>query len=211
MPEDGYGWEKLFSERMCRHFEEDFGLSLPCRPVPQRVRTARHVGRGPREGAGGSLPQGDRGKALGQHEIEIWGDGEQTRSFTYIDDCVYGTTAIMDSDIDVPINLGSDEFVSINQLVDIVEEIAGIRVERRTTSTHRKGVRGRNSDNTLIERELGWEPVDPPPGRAREDLRLDLRPDRRTGTFARLSSGPRDEEPCASSSTTTQAIPSRSS
>ena len=96
MPEDGYGWEKLFSERMCRHFREDFGLDDARRPVPQRLRPARHLGRRPREGAGGDLPQGDRGQAeSGEHEIEIWGDGEQTRSFMYIDDCVEGIAAIM--------------------------------------------------------------------------------------------------------------------
>ena len=94
MPEDGYGWEKLFSERMCRHFREDFGLADARRPLPQRLRPARHLGRRPREGAGRDLPQGrSRPSSRGKHEIEIWGDGEQTRSFMYIDDCVDGTPA----------------------------------------------------------------------------------------------------------------------
>ena len=92
MPEDGYGWEKLFSERMCRHFREDFGLDDAGRPLPQRLRAARHLGRRAREGAGRDLPQGrSRRSSRGKHEIEIWGDGEQTRSFMYIDDCLEGT------------------------------------------------------------------------------------------------------------------------
>jgi nucleoside-diphosphate-sugar epimerase len=157
-PEDGYGWEKLFSERMCRHFTEDFGLY---------TRVARfHNVYGPhgtydggREKAPAAISRKiAEAKMTGKHEIEIWGDGEQVRSFSYIDDCVYGVKAIMDSDIDYPINLGSSEFVTINQLVDIVEGIAGIEVERRYDLTAPQGVRGRNSDNTLILKELGWEP-----------------------------------------------------
>jgi GDP-D-mannose 3',5'-epimerase len=158
MPEDGYGWEKLFSERMCRHFTEDFGLY---------TRVARfHNVYGPhgtydggREKAPAAISRKiAQAKMSGKHEIEIWGDGEQVRSFSYIDDCVYGIKAIMDSDIDYPINLGSSEFVTINQLVDIVEGIAGIEVERRYDLTAPQGVRGRNSDNTLILKELNWEP-----------------------------------------------------
>ena len=100
MPEDGYGWEKLFSERMCRHFREDFGLADARRALSQRLRPARHLRRRPREGAGRDLPQGHRGEARrGAHEIEIWGDGEQTRSFMYIDDCLHGTQMLMDSDV----------------------------------------------------------------------------------------------------------------
>jgi nucleoside-diphosphate-sugar epimerase len=97
----------------------------------------------------------------GQHEIEIWGDGEQTRSFTYIDDCVYGTRALMVSDVHEPINLGSDELITINRLVDIVEEIAGVQLKRRYNEGAPKGVRGRNSDNELIKRMLGWAPCVP--------------------------------------------------
>lgn len=158
MPEDGYGWEKLFSERMCRHFTEDFGL---------RTRVARyHNVYGPhgtwdggREKAPAALCRKiAAAKLSGHHEIEIWGDGEQTRSFMYIDDCVHGTLAIMDSDVEEPINLGSNQLLSINQLADIIEKIAGIKVARRHVLDAPKGVRGRNSDNTMIRRRLGWEP-----------------------------------------------------
>ncbi|HEV3394637.1 MAG TPA: NAD-dependent epimerase/dehydratase family protein [Xanthobacteraceae bacterium] len=158
MPEDGYGWEKLFSERMCRHFTEDFGL---------KTRVARyHNVYGPhgtwdggREKAPAALCRKiAAAKLSGHHEIEIWGDGEQTRSFMYIDDCVRGTLAITDSNIGEPINLGSNQLVSINQLADIIEKIAGIKVARRYVLDAPKGVRGRNSDNTMIRRHLGWEP-----------------------------------------------------
>jgi nucleoside-diphosphate-sugar epimerase len=158
MPEDGYGWEKLFSERMCRHFREDFGL---------RTRVARFhnvygpegTWRGGREKAPAAICRKvAEAKQSGVHEIEIWGDGEQTRSFMYIDDCLYGTQAIMASDILEPINLGSSEMLTINQLVDIVEDIAGISLDRHYDLSAPKGVRGRNSDNTLIKQELGWEP-----------------------------------------------------
>ena len=94
----------------------------------------------------------------GHHEIEIWGDGEQTRSFMYIEDCLYGTLRLMASNVREPLNLGSDRLVTINQLVDIVEGIAGIRVRRRYNLAAPKGVRGRNSDNTLISERLGWAP-----------------------------------------------------
>lgn len=157
-PEDGYGWEKLFSERMCRQFTEDFGLT---------TRVARyHNVYGPhgtwtsgREKAPAAICRKIAEAQLsGEHEIEIWGDGEQTRSFTYIDDCIEGTLKIMDSDVHVPINLGSSEIVTINELVDIVEEIAGITVNRRYDLDAPQGVRGRNSDNTMILKRLGWEP-----------------------------------------------------
>jgi nucleoside-diphosphate-sugar epimerase len=158
LPEDGYGWEKLFSERMCRHFEEDFGLL---------TRVARyHNVYGPlgtydggREKAPAAICRKViQAKASGKHEIEIWGDGHQTRSFMYIDDCTKGTQAILESDIDEPINLGSSELVTINQLVDIVEEIAGIKLKRNYKLDAPKGVNGRNSDNTKILDYLGWEP-----------------------------------------------------
>jgi nucleoside-diphosphate-sugar epimerase len=100
-------------------------------------------------------------KLTGKHEIEIWGDGEQTRSFMHIDDCLKGTMMIMASDIIEPINLGSAQLVSINQLVDIIEGIAGVKLERRYNLDAPKGVRGRNSDNTLIKKLLGWEPSIP--------------------------------------------------
>lgn len=161
MAEDGYGWEKLFSERMSRHFREDFGLE---------TRVARfHNVYGPfctydggREKAPAAICRKViQAKLTGNREIEIWGDGEQTRSFMYIDDCIRGTRAIMDSSITEPINLGSSELVTINQLVDVVEEIAGVRVKRRYNLEAPKGVRGRNSDNTLIKRHLDWEPSIP--------------------------------------------------
>ena len=157
-PEDGYGWEKLFSERMCRHFREDYGLL---------TRVARyHNVYGPHGTYDGGREKAPAAicrkiataKMTGRHEIEIWGDGEQTRSFMYIDDCVQGTQAILDSKIEYAINLGSSELVSINQLVDIVSDIAGITVRRQHDLTAPQGVRGRNSDNTLIQQELGWEP-----------------------------------------------------
>jgi GDP-D-mannose 3',5'-epimerase len=158
MPEDGYGWEKLFSERMCRHFQEDFGLES---------RIARyHNVYGPfgtftggREKAPAAICRKViEAKASGNHQIEIWGDGNQTRSFTYIDDCVWGTRAILESDIDEPLNLGSSELVTINQLVDIVEEIAGLKLRRTYNVDAPKGVNGRNSDNSRIRDYFTWEP-----------------------------------------------------
>jgi nucleoside-diphosphate-sugar epimerase len=161
MPEDGYGWEKLFSERMCRHFREDYGVA---------TRVARfHNVYGPHgtwDGGREKAPADVCRKVIaaklsGRREIEIWGTGRQTRSFMYIDDCLKGVLAITQSDIIDPINLGSSELVTINQLVDIVEEIAGVKLERRYNLSAPKGVNGRNSDNTLIKRLLGWEPSMP--------------------------------------------------
>jgi GDP-D-mannose 3', 5'-epimerase len=161
MPEDGYGWEKLFSERMCRNFQDDFGIE---------TRVARyHNVYGPHGTYDGGREKAPAAicrkvaaaKLTGDHEIEIWGDGEQTRSFMYIDDCLYGTTRIMESEILDPINLGSAELVTINQLVDVVEEIACVRLKRRYNLDAPKGVRGRNSDNTRIRDLLGWEPSTP--------------------------------------------------
>jgi GDP-D-mannose 3',5'-epimerase len=158
LPEDGYGWEKLFSERMCRHFQEDFGL---------QTRIARyHNVYGPlgtyaggREKAPAAICRKViEAKMSGKHEIEIWGDGLQTRSFMYIDDCTYGTQAILESEIQEAINLGSSEQVTINQLVDIVESIAGVQLKRKYKLDAPKGVNGRNSDNTRILKYLGWEP-----------------------------------------------------
>lgn len=158
MPEDGYGWEKLFTERMCRHFREDFGLV---------TRVARyHNVYGPHgtwEGGREKAPAAICRKVIeakftGSREITIWGNGEQTRSFMYIADCIKGTQAIMASDLAEPINLGSSELVTINQLVDIVEAIAGVRLKRRYDLSAPQGVNGRNSDNTRIRALLGWEP-----------------------------------------------------
>jgi nucleoside-diphosphate-sugar epimerase len=158
MPEDGYGWEKLFSERMCRHFREDFG-------VPTRVARFHNVygphgtWDGGREKAPAAICRKViQAKLSGRHEIEIWGDGEQTRSFMYIDDCLYGVDRITHSDILEPLNLGSNELVTINGLVDIVEDIAGIRLRRNYNLSAPKGVNGRNSDNTRIQALLGWQP-----------------------------------------------------
>ncbi len=161
MPEDGYGWEKLFSERMCRHFMEDFGLVTRVARY-HNVYGSHGTFEGGREKAPAAICRKVvEAKLSGGHQIEVWGDGEQTRSFSYIDDCVHGTRLIMGSDIADPINLGSSELVTINQLVDIVEEIAGIEVERNYDLSAPQGVRGRNSDNTLIKENLGWEPSTP--------------------------------------------------
>jgi GDP-D-mannose 3',5'-epimerase len=158
MPEDGYGWEKLFSERMCRHFREDFGTYTRVARY-HNVYGTHGTWDGGREKAPAAICRKvAEAKLSGRHEIEIWGDGQQTRSFMYIDDCVQGTLAIMDSDIEEPINLGSSELVTIDRLVDIVEDIAGIELKRNYDPTAPTGVRGRNSDNTLILERLGWEP-----------------------------------------------------
>jgi GDP-D-mannose 3', 5'-epimerase len=161
LAEDGYGWEKLFSERMCRHFMEDFGLT---------TRVARfHNVYGPQgtfDGGREKAPAAICRKVIeasitGKKDITIWGDGHQTRSFMYIDDCIKGIQDIMDSNIKEPLNLGSSEMVSINQLVNIVEEIAGFKLERKYDLDAPKGVRGRNSENNLIKKYLNWEPSIP--------------------------------------------------
>jgi GDP-D-mannose 3', 5'-epimerase len=158
LPEDGYGWEKLFSERMCRHFEEDFGLQ--CRVARyHNVYGPLGTWTGGREKAPAAICRKViEAKASGKHEIEIWGDGKQTRSFMYIDDCTRGSQAILESEIHEPINLGSNELVTINQLVSIAEGIAGIKLNRKYDLDAPKGVNGRNSDNTKINEYLGWEP-----------------------------------------------------
>ena len=158
MPEDGYGWEKLFTERMCRHYREDYGL---------KTRMARfHNVYGPlgtwdggREKAPAAICRKIiHAKATGDHSIEIWGDGKQTRSFMYIDDCLKGIRMFTEGDNTEPLNLGSNELVTINGLVDIVEEIADIKLDRNYKLDAPKGVNGRNSDNTLIKQVHGWEP-----------------------------------------------------
>jgi nucleoside-diphosphate-sugar epimerase len=158
MPEDGYGWEKLFTERMARHFLEDFGLQT-------RVGRYHNVygPHGTYDGGREKAPAAICRKVIqatlsGSNRIEIWGDGEQTRSFMYIDDCVYGTQLLINSEVSEPLNIGSDEFVTINQLVDIAEGIAGITLKRDYKLDAPQGVRGRNSDNTRIKAELGWAP-----------------------------------------------------
>ena len=163
MPEDGYGWEKLFSERMCRHFREDFGLE---------TRVARYhnvygpfgTWQGGREKAPAAICRKViEARDTGSGEIEIWSDGKQTRSFMYIDDCLAGIDRIMHCDplVATPINLGSSELVSINRLVELVEAVAGVKLERRYQLDAPRGVAGRNSDNTFIKQVLGWEPSFP--------------------------------------------------
>ena len=161
MPEDGYGWEKLFSERMCRHFAEDYGFA---------TRVARyHNVYGPNgtyDGGREKAPAAICRKVIaaklsGSGEIEIWGDGRQTRSFMYIDDCIEGSFLIFESGETDPLNLGSDRLVTIDGLVDIVESIGGVKLKRRYNLGAPKGVRGRNSDNTLIAERLGWAPAIP--------------------------------------------------
>jgi GDP-D-mannose 3',5'-epimerase len=157
-PEDGYGWEKLFSERMCRHFQEDFGLQTRVARY-HNVYGVEGTYQGGREKAPAALCRKIAEAVLtGRHEIEIWGDGEQTRSFMYVDDCVEGTLKVTTGDSAVPVNVGSSELVSINQMVSIIEDIAGISVRRSYNLNAPKGVRGRNSDNTLIKEIYGWEP-----------------------------------------------------
>ena len=158
MPEDGYGWEKLFSERMCRHFTEDFGLTT-CVARYHNVYGPHGTYDGGREKAPAAICRKViAAKLSGAQEIEIWGDGEQTRSFMYIDDCLVGTRTMMDRLIPGPLNVGSNELVSINRLVDLVEEIAEVKLKRNYNLAAPKGVNGRNSDNTQIREVMGWEP-----------------------------------------------------
>lgn len=161
LAEDGFGWEKLFSERMCRHFHEDFGLYTRVARF-HNVYGPHGTWDGGREKAPAAICRKViQAKVSGRHEINIWGSGEQTRSFMYIDDCLKGMDLIMNSGIEEPINLGSSEMVSINQRVDIVEDIAGLKLKRTYELTAPKGVNGRNSDNTLIREYLDLEPSIP--------------------------------------------------
>lgn len=155
-PEDGYGWEKLFSERQCRHYREDYGLET------RVVRFHNIYGPlGTYDGGREKSPAAIcRKVALANDgdEIEVWGDGRQTRSYCYIDDCVEGIYRLMRSEYPHPLNLGSDRLVTVNELVDIVAAIAGKRIRKRYDLTKPQGVRGRNSDNTRLREVLGWEP-----------------------------------------------------
>ena len=156
-PEDGYGWEKLFSERMCRHFMEDYGIE---------VRIARyHNIYGPygtydggREKAPAALCRKvANAKKNNQNSIEVWGDGKQTRSFLYIDDCIEGTLRLFESDYSKPVNIGSDEQVSINQMIDLIEDISNVKkLDRNYQLEKPKGVRGRSSNNDLVKKVLNW-------------------------------------------------------
>src|ERR1700686_1810314 len=154
-PEPGYGWEKLFAEQLCGYYYKDFGFET------RIVRFHNVYGPlGTYEGGKEKVPAAIcRKVALAENdgEIEVWGDGEQTRSFMYIDDCVEGLIRIMASDYRDALNLGTDELVTINQLVDLVSEVAGKRLAKRHNLTGPQGVRGRNSDNSLLRKTLGWE------------------------------------------------------
>lgn len=164
-PEEGYGWEKLFMEKLCQYFREDHGLET------RAVRFHNVYGPlGTYEGGKEKAPAAICRKvalAAPGDEIEIWGDGEQTRSFMYIKDCVDGIFQVMHSDYSDPLNLGTAELVTINQLVDLVADIAGKRIVKRHDLSKPQGVRGRNSDNTRLRQVLGWEPRTP----LREGLR----------------------------------------
>src|SRR5207247_4141522 len=155
--EDGYGWEKLYMERVCRHYTEDFGLDT------RVVRFHNIFGPlGTYDGGREKSPAAICRKvalASGDDEIEVWGDGEQTRSYCYIDDCVEGMSRLMASDCHEPLNLGSERLVTINELVDIVASISGKRIRLRHDLNKPQGVRGRNSDNTRLREVLGWEPL----------------------------------------------------
>jgi GDP-D-mannose 3',5'-epimerase len=157
-PEDGYGWEKLFSERMCRHFSEDFGLETR---VIRYHNVYGPLGTydGGRDKAPAALSRKIAlAKMNNEKEIEVWGDGKQTRSFMYIDDCLVGTKKIFNSDLKDVYNLGSDEQVSINQMIDVIEEIADYKVNKKYLLDKPLGVRGRSSDNTKIQADLNWAP-----------------------------------------------------
>jgi GDP-D-mannose 3',5'-epimerase len=157
--EDGYGWEKLFSERMCRHYHEDYGFQTYV------VRFHNVYGPlGTYDGGREKSPAAICRKvalAADGGEIEVWGDGKQTRSYCYVDDAVEGMERLMQTEEHGPVNLGSDRLVTINELIDIVAAIAGKRVTKRYDLTKPQGVRGRNSDNTKLRRSLGWEPQIP--------------------------------------------------
>ncbi|MDR7085712.1 nucleoside-diphosphate-sugar epimerase [Aeromicrobium panaciterrae] len=157
-PEDGYGWEKLFSERMARHFREDFGLETRIARY-HNVYGPEGTFEGGREKAPAALSRKiAQAKLSGDHTIGVWGDGEQSRSFMYIDDCVKGSQAILAGDNVEPVNLGSAELVTINQMIGILEEIAGVKVTKEHDLSAPQGVRGRNSDNTMFREIYGWEP-----------------------------------------------------
>ncbi|HEY1590668.1 MAG TPA: NAD-dependent epimerase/dehydratase family protein [Solirubrobacteraceae bacterium] len=158
MPEDGYGWQKLYTERMCRHFTEELGLETRVVRL-HNVYGPHGTWYGGREKAPAAICRKvAEAKHSGEMTIEIWGDGTQTRSFTYIDDCIFGLHAVMAGDVREPLNVGSTESVTIDRLVDLVERIGGVELERRHAPSARSGVCGRNSDNTQIRACLGWEP-----------------------------------------------------
>jgi GDP-D-mannose 3',5'-epimerase len=156
-PEPGYGWEKLFAEELCRYYKKDYGFET------RIVRFHNVYGPlGTYEGGKEKAPAAiSRKVALAEDggEIEVWGDGQQTRSFMYVDDCVEGLIRLMASDFSEPLNLGTDRLVTINELIDLVSAIAGKKLKKRHDPSKPQGVRGRNSDNTLLNQVLGWEPA----------------------------------------------------
>ena len=157
-PEDGYGWEKLFSERMCRHFLEDYGLDVKVARY-HNIFGPNGTYDGGREKAPAALCRKIINSIINREdEINVWGDGKQTRSFLYIDDCVEATLKLFESNFHGPINIGSEEKVSINEMIDKIEKISNKKVKRNYQIDKPKGVRGRNSDNTLIRSQLKWEP-----------------------------------------------------
>jgi len=157
MPQDAYGWEKLVSERLCLHYREDYGIETRIVRF-HNIFGAKGTWDGGREKSPAAMCRKiAEAKLTGRREIEIWGDGEQTRSFCYIDDCLEGMYRLMAADFHEPLNLGQDRMITINQLVDIVAHIAGIEVTKKHIDGP-QGVRGRNSDNTKLRQVLGWEP-----------------------------------------------------
>jgi len=158
-PEPGYGWEKLFAEELCRYYQRDYRFETRIVRF-HNVYGPLGVFEGGKEKAPAAISRKVALAADGD-TIEVWGDGEQTRSFMYIDDCVEGLRRLMESDYDQPLNLGTDRLVTINQLVDIVAGIAAKRLVKRHDLSKPQGVRGRNSDNTRIKKVLGWEPSIP--------------------------------------------------
>jgi GDP-D-mannose 3', 5'-epimerase len=158
MPEDGYGWEKLFGERMCRHFFEDYGLDVKVARY-HNIYGPNGTYDGGREKAPAALCRKIINSGLNnEKKIDVWGNGEQTRSFLYIDDCVDATLKLFDSEHHGPINIGSEEQVSINQMIEKIEKISNYQVKKNYQLDKPQGVMGRNSDNTLIRSLLNWEP-----------------------------------------------------
>jgi nucleoside-diphosphate-sugar epimerase len=160
-PEDGYGWEKLFSERMCRHFAEDVGLQIRVARY-HNIYGSHGAFRGGREKAPAAICRKVAEAVINRAGgIEIWGDGSKTRSFTWIDDCIEGTLRLMESNCSEPVNIGSSEKVTVDELVGVVESCANVKLERHYLLNSPTGVAGRNSDNSMIRSVLGWEPNTP--------------------------------------------------
>lgn len=160
-PEDGYGWEKIFSERLCRHFVEDYGFDARVARL-HNVYGPFGAWRGGREKAPAALCRKVlEARTQAEPSIEIWGDGTQSRSFLYVDDAIEGIVRLMQGEARGPLNLGSEERVSVDGLVDVLEELAGLRCRRVYRPQAPRGVAGRSSDNTRVRRELGWSPEVP--------------------------------------------------